>query len=214
VGLGSLVRDDQRSLELPHLLGVHAEVGLKRDLHLHALGDIHERSAGPDGRVQCGELVVGRRHDRREVLPEQIGILLEAVLDRLEDHPLLLPLLPERVVDHLRFVLGAHARQDLTLRLRDPELLERLLDLIRHIVPGVLHAVLGTDIEVDLVEIELIEITAPIRHRLRFEDLQSFQPELQHPLRLLLMGRDLTHDLLVQALLCDGLVTRHLFSLG
>ena len=200
VRLGSLFRDDQRALELPHPLGVDAEVGLKRDLDLHALGDVHEGAAGPDGRVERRELVVRRGHDRGEVLPEQVGVLLEPVLDGLEDHPLLLPLLAQRVVYHLRLVLGSHAGENLTLRLRNAELLERVLDLVRDIVPRVFHSILRTDVEVDLVQIELVEIAAPVGHRLRLEDLQSLESEFQHPLRLLFVGRDLSYDLLIEAL--------------
>ena len=36
--LGPFVDDDQRPLELAHVLGVDAEVGLQRELDLHALG--------------------------------------------------------------------------------------------------------------------------------------------------------------------------------
>jgi hypothetical protein len=39
--------DDQRPLELTHVLCVNAEVGLKRHLHVHALGHVHEGAAGP-----------------------------------------------------------------------------------------------------------------------------------------------------------------------
>ena len=69
--LGPFVDDDQRPLELPHLLGVDAEIGLQRELDLHALRHVDERAARPDGRVERRELVVFRRNDRAEVLAEQ-----------------------------------------------------------------------------------------------------------------------------------------------
>src|SRR5205823_2333399 len=49
VHLGSRLGDDQRALELAHVLGVDAEVRLQRYLHLHALGHVHKRAARPDG---------------------------------------------------------------------------------------------------------------------------------------------------------------------
>ena len=36
--LGPFVDDDQRPLELAHVLGVDAEIGLQREVDLHALG--------------------------------------------------------------------------------------------------------------------------------------------------------------------------------
>ena len=40
-----LVRDDQRALELPHVLGVDAEVGLQGDVDVHTLRHVDERTA-------------------------------------------------------------------------------------------------------------------------------------------------------------------------
>src|SRR5690606_14274119 len=91
-------------------------------VHRHTLRDVDEAATRPHGAVQCGKLVVLRRHDRAEVLAEEIRVEPEAVLDRLEDDTLLLPLLLQRVVDHLRLVLRTDTREDLTLRLRDTEL--------------------------------------------------------------------------------------------
>ena len=92
--LGPFVDDDQRPLELAHVLGVDAEIGLQRELDLHALGHVDERAARPDGRVQRGELVVGRRNDRGEVLAHQIGMLADGRVGIGEDHALAWPGLP------------------------------------------------------------------------------------------------------------------------
>jgi hypothetical protein len=69
-----------------------------------------------------------------------------------------------------------------------------------HVVPGALHLLLRADVEVDLVEdrFEVREVAAPGRHRLGVVDLQRLEPEIEHPLRLVLLGRDLAHHLLVQ----------------
>ena len=64
VHAGPFIDDDQRPLELAHVLGVDAEIGLQREFDLHALGHVDERPARPDGRVEGRELVVVRRNDR------------------------------------------------------------------------------------------------------------------------------------------------------
>src|SRR5690606_36318304 len=46
--------------------------------------------------------------------------------------------------------------------------------------------------------VELGEVAAPGGHRLRPVDLERLEPEVEHPLRLLLVCRDLTDDLLAQ----------------
>ena len=71
--LGAFIDDDERPLELPHLLGIDAEIRLQRKLDLHALRHVDERSARPHGRVQRRELVVFRRNDRAEVFAQQIA---------------------------------------------------------------------------------------------------------------------------------------------
>src|SRR6202044_466003 len=67
VHVGALVDDDQRALELAHVLGVDPEVGLQRDLHVHALRHVDEGAAGPGRGVQRGELVVAGRDHRAVV---------------------------------------------------------------------------------------------------------------------------------------------------
>ena len=51
VDVGVLVRDNQRALELSHVLGVDSEVGLQRDFDVDALGHVDERATRPDGGV-------------------------------------------------------------------------------------------------------------------------------------------------------------------
>ena len=72
VHVGALVGDDQRPLELAHVLGVDPEVGLQRHLDVHARGHVDERAARPDRGVQRRELVVVGRDDRREVLADEL----------------------------------------------------------------------------------------------------------------------------------------------
>src|SRR5690625_717441 len=147
-----LIGDDQGPLELTELLGIHTEVSLERRIDRHTLRDVDEGSTRPDRRVQRRKLVVTRGDDSAEVLTEELGVELETILDRLEDDTLILPLLLERVVDHLRLVLSTDTSEDPLLGLRDTETLEGLLDLGRNVVPRTLHPLLRLEVEVDLIE--------------------------------------------------------------
>ena len=83
-----LVDDDQRALELAHVLRVDAEVGLERQLDPDALRHVDEGAARPDGAVQRGELVVVLRDDRPEVLLEDVLVLAERGVGVEEDDAL------------------------------------------------------------------------------------------------------------------------------
>ncbi len=51
----------------------------------------------------------------------------------------------------------------------------------------------------DRVEVDLLEVAAPRRARLAEEGLERLQAEVEHPLGLALVGRDLADDVLVEA---------------
>src|SRR3712207_8991031 len=62
-----MIRRPPRSTLFPYTtLFRSAEVGLQGHVHAHALRDVDEGAARPDGRVERGELVVVRRDDRAE----------------------------------------------------------------------------------------------------------------------------------------------------
>ncbi len=84
--IGAFIGDDQRALELAGILLVDAEIGRQLHRAAHALGDVDEGAIGEDGAVQRREIVVGHRHDGGEVLLHQLGMLLDRVRDRAEDH--------------------------------------------------------------------------------------------------------------------------------
>ena len=116
--LGPFLDDDQRPLELAHVLGVDPEIGLERDVDLDARRDVDERPAAPDRRVERGELVVLDRDDRAEVLLHQVGMLADRRVGVDEDDPLLLQVFAQAVIDDLRLVLGPDARPGTCVRPR------------------------------------------------------------------------------------------------
>src|SRR5437588_2654163 len=105
------------------------------------------------------------------------------------------------VVDGFTFILSPDPRQELPLRLGNTQAVERVLDVLGHLVPRALRA-LGRAYEVvDVVEVDLGQgRRAPGRHRPRQEVVERLQAEVAHPLRLVLELRDLLDDLPVQAL--------------
>src|SRR5690606_26890814 len=197
---GTLVGDDQGPLELAHVLGVDPEVGLQRDLHLNPRRHVDERTAAPDGRVQGGKLVVGRGDDLAEPLLDELRVLPERRVGVGEDHALLRQLFLHAVVYDFGLILGGNAGQELALRLRDAQALEVLLDVLGHLVPGPALLLGGTHVVIDLVEIQVGQVRAPVGHRLLAEDLQGPQADLRHPLGLLLHPGDLLDDLFAQTL--------------
>ena len=77
--------DDQRPLELSGSLRVDAEVGRQLHRAAHALRDVGERTVGKHSRVERRVEVVRVRHDRAEVLPHEIGMVLHRFGERAED---------------------------------------------------------------------------------------------------------------------------------
>ena len=96
VHVGALVDDDQRPLELAHVLGVDPEVGLQRDVDVHARRHVDERAARPHRGVQRGELVVPGRDHGAEVLLEDLRVLTQRGVGVEEDDALLLQILADR----------------------------------------------------------------------------------------------------------------------
>jgi hypothetical protein len=191
VNVGALVGDDQGPLELAHVLGVDPEVGLQRDVDVHARRDVDERATRPDGGVERGELVVAGGDHRGEVLAEEVLVLAQAGVGVDEDDALLLQVLTDLVVDDLALVLGGDAGDEaLLLGLGDAEPVVGVLDVLGQVLPrgglllGGLHEVL------DVLEVDAGEVAAPARHGLLVEQAQRLQPQVEHPLRLVLARRD------------------------
>jgi len=82
-----------------------------------------------------------------------------------EDHALLLELLVHLVVDDLGLVLRADAGEELALRLRDAEAVEGVLDVLGDLGPVTAVLVRGADEVVDVVEVDLVQVAAPLRGR-------------------------------------------------
>ncbi len=179
VHVGVLVDDDQGPLELAHVLGVDPEVSLQRDLHPHALRHVDERPAGPDGRVQRGELVVPDRDHRREILPEHLRVLPQRRVGVQEKTPF--SSRSSRILWYTTsdsYCAATPRDQALLLRLGDAEPVVGVLDVRRQVIPAG-RLLLGRAHEVlDVVEVDPRQVRAPRRHRLAVEQLQAAQPQV------------------------------------
>ena len=170
VHAGPFIDDDQRPLELPHPLGVDAEIRLERKVDLHALGHVDERAARPDSRIQGRELVVVGWDDRSQILAHQIRMLADGRVRVGEDHALLGKILFQRAIDDFALELRLYAGEKLLLSFRDAQPVECLLDLFRHVVPGLALVFGRFEIVIDVLEVEA-DVTAPLGHLLLKENL-------------------------------------------
>ncbi len=145
----------------------------------------------PPDRVEGGELVVVERNHRAEILLDQIGVLAHSRIHVKEDHAELFEIFTQRVVHHFRLVLRADAGEELAFRFRNAEFLERVLDVLRHLVPGFALLLGRPDVVIDVVEVDLGEVPAPGRHRALEPVLIRLLAKIEHPLGLALHLRNL-----------------------
>ena len=133
--------------------------------------------AAPDRGVQRGELVVAGRDHRAEVLLEDLRVLAQRGVGVQEDDAQFLQILTDGVVDDLRLVLGGDTGdQSLLLGFGDAQPVVGVLDVRGQIVPGRGLLLAGAHEVLDVVEVDALEVGAPVRHRLAPEDAQRLQP--------------------------------------
>ncbi len=167
---GAFVDDNQRPFELAHVFGVDPEVGLQGEFDVDSRRDVDERPTGPDGRVECRELVVGGWDDGAEVLAEQLGVFSQCRVGVGEDHALLGEVFLQAAVDDFRFVLSLHPGQVLLFGFGNPQSIVGLTNVVGHVVPTLFLAVGGSDVVVDVLKVQFVECSAPVGHRLGLED--------------------------------------------
>ena len=174
----------------PGVLLVDAEVRLQRHVDVLTGRHVDEAAATPHRRVERGELVVAGRDDRAEVLLDEIGVVAERVIHAREEDAALLEVLPVAVVDDFRFVLRRHAGEELALGFGDAELLVGGLHRLGQLGPLGDLTLGGLEVVVDVVEVHVGHVLRePVEHRLALEPLQRVEPELRHPLGLVLVRR-------------------------
>src|SRR6266581_1956050 len=88
---------------------------------------------------------------------------------------LLLEVLADGVVDDLGLVLRRDARQEFSLGLGNAELVERVLDIRRDVIPVVFRTIVGgAEVVEDVVEVDLAQVRGrPRGQRLALKNLQG-----------------------------------------
>ena len=99
------------------------------------------------------------------------------------------------VVDDLGLILRPDAGEILLLRLRDTELVPRVLDVSGQVVPRVRLLLGRLDVVVDVVEVDPGEVSSPRGHRPCEEVVERLVAHRPHPVGLVLVLRDRLNDL-------------------
>ena len=178
---GVVLDDDQRVLELSCALRVQAEVALQGEVQLHALRHVDERAAAPHRAVKRGELVVGGRDERHELLPDER-------LDAGIDDPHVGSRFLHVVVHQLGVVLRADAGQVGALGLRDAQPVERVLHIVGEAFPIGLLVGGGLHVRHDVIHVEAFEAGAPVGRLQALVGVERLEAEVEHPGRLVLLG--------------------------
>ncbi len=205
--VASLVRDDERSLELPGVRGVDPEVGRQLHRAAHTLWNVDKRAVAEDRAVECRKEIVGDRYDRAQVLLDQLGMFLHGLRERHEDDADLREPLPERRGNRYAIEHGIdrNTGQDFPLVEGNPQLFigsEELridfVEALRRVLVRLRRRVVTDVLIVDLGVADL----GPGR-LLHFEPAPiGFESPLEKPIGLLLLVRDEGDDLFTQTGRC------------
>jgi hypothetical protein len=154
----------------------------------------------PDGRVQRRELVIAHRDDGAEVLLEDLRVFAQRGVGIQEDDALGFQVLADLVVDHFRLVLGGDAGDEAAaLGFRDTQLLVGVPDVLGQVFPGCGLLLRGAHEVLDVVEVDAGQVRAPGGHGLAVEVLQALEAKVEHPFRLVLLGRNIANNVFVDA---------------
>ena len=200
VQVRALIHDDEGMLKLACAGGVQAEVGLQRNLHMHARRDVDEGAAAPNSAVQGRELMIGGRHQLHEMLAHHLGIGAGEGAFHIGVHNALGGYFSlDVVVNHLGVILSTDTGQAGALGLGDAQTLKGVLDVVGHFAPLAAHLGIGAHVGDNVAHVQAGDGGAPVLHRHLVVGFQCFQAEDAHPFRVVLFLTDLFHDLRRQA---------------
>src|SRR5690606_18770466 len=140
--------------ELSKILGIDPEVRLKWMTHLHSRRHIDEAASTENRAVQCRKLVVTRGNHLPKPTPKDLGMLPQTFGAVDKDDALL----PERffniAVSGFTVELSLNSSKKSALLFGNPEALEGLLHLLRHLIPASSRFLAVAQIIADLIEID------------------------------------------------------------
>mgnify|MGYP006992966296 CR=1 FL=1 len=98
--LGTFFHNDHGMFELAGSRCVQPEIALEGNGNIHPFRHVHEGSPGPYRPVESRKLVVRRRNQLHEVLPDNVFIFLDGRVEISVDDPLLHQFVLDAVVHH------------------------------------------------------------------------------------------------------------------
>src|SRR5216117_4013652 len=98
------------------------------------------------------------------MLLDKLRMKLDSSIGVAEDDSFILKMFQEAVVHNFGLVLGAYSGQEFLLGLGYAQSVEGLLDLIWNVVPALLNLVSGTEVVVDVVEVDVCKVASPLGH--------------------------------------------------
>ncbi|MCG3121557.1 MAG: hypothetical protein ALAOOOJD_04712 [bacterium] len=116
-----------------------------------------------------------------------------------KNHAQLFPLFLQGMINHFGLILRADAAEKLALGLGNAEAIKRLLDIGRHVVPTPALLFARPDIIMNVVEVEIVQVAAPLRHGAFHKMIQRFQTDVAHPFRFLFVFGNLFDNAPAQA---------------
>ena len=136
--------------------------------------------------------MVSRRNQFHEMLPDHLRIFAVHCTFQVGIHNAqVCDFLAYIVIHQFGVILCADACQRLSLRLRNTQALECILDILRHIRPFRLHLGIRANVGNDVVHVQPVDGRTPVRHFQFVVDLERVQTKLLHPYRIVLLFGDL-----------------------
>ena len=197
-----LVCHYQSPLELSCTFCIDSEITRKFHRTADPFGDVAERPVTEHCRVEGRIEIVPYGHNRSQIFPHEIRMLLHCLRKRAEYYPLVCQGLAEsrRNRDRIKDGIHRHTRKRGPLVERDSEFLERGLELGIYLLRPV-AVLLRCSIVYYILKIYLRDIEMrPCRHFHLLPSAESLQPELQKPFRFILLCRNQPDYILVQSL--------------
>src|ERR1700737_1216488 len=167
-------------------------------LYLHSGRDIDETATAEDSAVQGTELIVASRDDLAEPFSKKIRPFFQSIRAPHKDHALVRNRLFDVRVDRLAIKLSFDSGQEFSFALGNAEALERLLNLLRNIIPTSFCRLARSERITNHVEVYFLEFVAgPMRwKRFALKDVVGIFAEIAYPVRLALNTNDIIDGVL------------------
>ena len=152
--------------------------------------------------MQCSKFMVGRRYKLHKVLMHHFRIRsVQSAFHIGINNALFFYLFTHIMIDNLRIILCTYTCQTALLCLRNTQTIKCVLNIFGNILPFTLHVRIRTYIGNNVIHIQTVNRRSPVRHLQLIINIQGFQTEFQHPIRIVLFTGNFFNNLACQAFL-------------